>query len=140
MSVSTSSVPNAVAGPSGQNPHPLLENNEEKNRQSSPFYHRNLVTDIYFNPSVVIKVGMVGDSQIGKTSLMVKYVEGSFDEDYIQTLGMTSAPSVESRFRSSIRRQLHGKNYIRPPYYHHIFDMGFGRSARVRQHVTTGLQ
>jgi GTP-binding protein of the ras superfamily involved in termination of M-phase len=38
--------------------------------------------------SVVIKVGMVGDSQIGKTSLMVKYVEGSFDEDYIQTLGL----------------------------------------------------
>ncbi|KAG9072728.1 septum-promoting GTP-binding protein 1 [Linnemannia hyalina] len=38
--------------------------------------------------SVVIKVGMVGDSQIGKTSLMVKYVEGSFDEDYVQTLGV----------------------------------------------------
>lgn len=39
------------------------------------------------NNSVVIKVGMVGDAQIGKTSLMVKYVEGSWDEDYIQTLG-----------------------------------------------------
>ncbi|KAL7266870.1 Ras GTPase tem1 [Rhizina undulata] len=38
--------------------------------------------------TVVIKVGMVGDAQIGKTSLMVKYVEGSFDEDYIQTLGV----------------------------------------------------
>ncbi|KAI8823898.1 septum-promoting GTP-binding protein 1 [Chytriomyces hyalinus] len=38
--------------------------------------------------SVLVKVGMVGDSQIGKTSLMVKYVEGSFDEDYIQTLGV----------------------------------------------------
>eukprot|EP00127_Corallochytrium_limacisporum_P005443 Clim_evm12s205 gene=Clim_evmTU12s205 len=38
--------------------------------------------------SVVVKVGMVGDSQIGKTSLMVKYVEGTFDEDYIQTLGV----------------------------------------------------
>ena len=37
--------------------------------------------------SVVLKVGMVGDAQIGKTSLMVKYVEGSWDEDYIQTLG-----------------------------------------------------
>ena len=37
--------------------------------------------------NVVIKVGMVGDAQIGKTSLMVKYVENSFDEDYIQTLG-----------------------------------------------------
>lgn len=30
---------------------------------------------------------MLGDAQIGKTSLMVKYVENSFDEDYIQTLG-----------------------------------------------------
>mmetsp|Transcript_57587 Transcript_57587/g.137072 ORF Transcript_57587/g.137072 Transcript_57587/m.137072 type:complete len:212 (-) Transcript_57587:38-673(-) len=37
---------------------------------------------------VVVKVGMVGDAQTGKTSLMVKYVEGSFDEDYIQTLGV----------------------------------------------------
>lgn len=43
---------------------------------------------------MVIKVGMVGDSQIGKTSLMVKYVEGSFDEDYIQTLG-TSHSQVD---------------------------------------------
>eukprot|EP00802_Teleaulax_amphioxeia_P019268 Tamp_19495.p1 GENE.Tamp_19495~~Tamp_19495.p1 ORF type:complete len:216 (-),score=61.29 Tamp_19495:397-1044(-) len=37
---------------------------------------------------IVVKVGMVGDAQIGKTSLMVKYVEGAFDEDYIQTLGV----------------------------------------------------
>ncbi len=37
---------------------------------------------------VFVKVGMVGDSQIGKTSLMVKYVEGNFNEDYIQTLGV----------------------------------------------------
>lgn len=44
------------------------------------------------NASVVIKVGMVGDAQIGKTSLMVKYVEGSWDEDYIQTLGETTPP------------------------------------------------
>jgi Gtp-binding protein of the ras superfamily involved in termination of M-phase len=38
--------------------------------------------------SVSLKVGMIGDAQIGKTSLMVKYVEGTFDEDYIQTLGV----------------------------------------------------
>jgi Gtp-binding protein of the ras superfamily involved in termination of M-phase len=37
--------------------------------------------------AVVVKIGMVGDAQVGKTSLMVKYVEGTFDEDYIQTLG-----------------------------------------------------
>lgn len=35
-----------------------------------------------------LKVAMVGDPQIGKTSLMVKYVEGKFNEDYIQTLGV----------------------------------------------------
>lgn len=51
--------------------------------------------------SVVIKVGMVGDAQIGKTSLMVKYVEGSFDEDYIQTLGSPPALplSLPTRFQ-----------------------------------------
>lgn len=38
--------------------------------------------------SVSLKVGMIGDAQIGKTSLMVRYVEGGFDEDYIQTLGV----------------------------------------------------
>lgn len=37
--------------------------------------------------SIVLKVSMIGDAAIGKTSLMVKYVENKFDEDYIQTLG-----------------------------------------------------
>ena len=102
---------------------------------------RDFVTDIYPNTSVVIKVGMVGDSQIGKTSLMVKYVEGSFDEDYIQTLGMAfRSCKVHDSDRLSLRRQLHGKNHISPPDYHHLFDMGLGWSARVRQYVTTGLQ
>jgi GTP-binding protein of the ras superfamily involved in termination of M-phase len=32
---------------------------------------------------------MLGDVQVGKTSLMVKYVENRFDEDYIQTLGVS---------------------------------------------------
>lgn len=98
---STSATP--AAGPStsptpssmnGQNQHPLLENNEEKNRSgfSSPIARiRFDIPEILISYSVVIKVGMVGDSQIGKTSLMVKYVEGSFDEDYIQTLGTYTA-------------------------------------------------
>jgi len=37
---------------------------------------------------VVVKIGMIGESQTGKTSLMVKYVEDRFDEEYIQTLGV----------------------------------------------------
>ncbi|KAJ1448042.1 P-loop containing nucleoside triphosphate hydrolase protein [Pelagophyceae sp. CCMP2097] len=39
-------------------------------------------------PNVMVKVGMVGDAQVGKTTLMVKYVENRLDEDYIQTLGV----------------------------------------------------
>lgn len=66
------------------NLRPLLENNEEKNRSVnyilSPYTVALLVDQSIWLSSVVIKVGMVGDSQIGKTSLMVKYVEGSFDE------------------------------------------------------------
>lgn len=46
------------------------------------------VTDPSAQENVVVKIGMVGDAGVGKTSLMVKYVEGSFDEDYIQTLGV----------------------------------------------------
>jgi len=38
--------------------------------------------------NVTVKIGMVGDAQIGKTSLMVKYVHGTFDENYIQSLGV----------------------------------------------------
>ncbi len=38
--------------------------------------------------AVVVKVGLVGDQSVGKTTLMVRYCEGKFDEDYIQTLGV----------------------------------------------------
>jgi len=40
------------------------------------------------NNYIKIKVGMIGESQAGKTSLMVKYIEDKFDEDYIETLGV----------------------------------------------------
>ena len=82
-SASSSSTPTPAAGPSN-GAHPMLTNNDEKNRYAR---HRSGDDKRLTSHSVVIKVGMVGDSQIGKTSLMVKYVEGSFDEDYIQTLG-----------------------------------------------------
>lgn len=37
--------------------------------------------------STLVKVALVGDSQVGKTSLMVRYVEGGFDETQLQTQG-----------------------------------------------------
>lgn len=33
-------------------------------------------------------MGIIGDAQIGKTSLMIKYAEGAYDTEYIQTLGI----------------------------------------------------
>ena len=38
--------------------------------------------------TVTLKVGLIGDAKVGKTSLMVKYVENCFDEIYTQTLGV----------------------------------------------------
>lgn len=40
------------------------------------------------NRRISIKVGMLGDAQIGKTTFMVRYVQETFDDDYIQTLGI----------------------------------------------------
>jgi GTP-binding protein of the ras superfamily involved in termination of M-phase len=36
---------------------------------------------------MLLKVGIFGDAQIGKTSLMMKYAEGAYDLEYTQTLG-----------------------------------------------------
>lgn len=86
--------------------------------------------------SVVIKVGMVGDAQIGKTSLMVKYVEGSWDEDYIQTLGKCDIlySQVHARIFANWndpRCQLHGEDYFDSEYRNYILDLGSGRTARI---------
>ncbi|CAK4031158.1 septum-promoting GTP-binding 1 [Lecanosticta acicola] len=76
----------------GNTPDPLQNGNglsRPPSTQSQGQYDQNAQRQqAQKNASVVIKVGMVGDAQIGKTSLMVKYVEGSWDEDYIQTLGV----------------------------------------------------
>jgi GTP-binding protein of the ras superfamily involved in termination of M-phase len=92
------------------------------------------------NASVVIKVGMVGDAQIGKTSLMVKYVEGSWDEDYIQTLGTRKLQVCIGVFADKTRCQLHGEDHINPKHRNHLLHLGSRRSARVRQHVAARLQ
>jgi len=91
------------------------------------------------NSSVVIKVGMVGDAQIGKTSLMVKYVEGSWDEDYIQTLGWYSTEHLYHHADLS-RRQLYGEDHLNSQYRDHILNLGSWWAERIRQHVAVGLQ
>lgn len=72
---------------------------------------------------MVVKVGMVGDSQIGKTSLMVKYVEGKFDEDYIETLGAQPSCGFLCML-TSMRRQLHGEEHFDQGLRDYVQHMG----------------
>jgi hypothetical protein len=92
------------------------------------------------NASVVIKVGMVGDAQIGKTSLMVKYVEGSWDEDYIQTLGTKLFFVWYGIDANTHRCQLYGEDHIDPEHRDHLLHLGSWWPARVREHVAASLQ
>ena len=46
------------------------------------------------HPHANVQIAMVGDAQIGKTSLMVKYVEGLFSQDYIQSLGIENLSMI----------------------------------------------
>lgn len=89
-----SHAPNSTSRPSSRPPSRLSAGGD-RNAQYQPSDYGAPPSRAAAGPSeqksrdhVVIKVGMVGDAQIGKTSLMVKYVEGSWDEDYIQTLGV----------------------------------------------------
>ena len=75
----------------------MEEDNQQDQNNQYVIYHPFILEGCHFYfiisctnsfIRVALKIGLIGDSQIGKTSLMVKYVEGSFDEDYIQTLGV----------------------------------------------------
>eukprot|EP00696_Hemimastix_kukwesjijk_P007806 gnl/Hemi2/19899_TR6604_c0_g1_i1.p1 gnl/Hemi2/19899_TR6604_c0_g1~~gnl/Hemi2/19899_TR6604_c0_g1_i1.p1 ORF type:complete len:205 (-),score=63.53 gnl/Hemi2/19899_TR6604_c0_g1_i1:64-678(-) len=48
-------------------------------------------------PRHVVKVGLIGDIHVGKTSLMVKYAEGHFDEDYVHAGGHFMEKTVTIR-------------------------------------------
>lgn len=41
-----------------------------------------------------LKIGMLGDQQVGKTTLMVKYVKSKFDTTYIETFGVNTMDKV----------------------------------------------
>ncbi len=73
---------------------------------------------------VVIKVGMVGDAQIGKTSLMVEVRGGK--------LGRGLHPDI--------RCQLHGEDHQHPEHRDHLQHLGLGRPARVCQYAAARMQ
>lgn len=52
--------------------------------------------------AVRLKLALLGNPQVGKTSLMYKYVTGLYDEDYIQTLGTDTLPLSHLVFSLSL--------------------------------------
>jgi GTP-binding protein of the ras superfamily involved in termination of M-phase len=62
---------------------------------------------------------MVGDSQIGKTSLMVKYVEGSFEYVFISW----DCADIQRRLHSDPRCQLYGEGDQHQEYRNYILCM-----------------
>ncbi|ODV94444.1 hypothetical protein PACTADRAFT_51280 [Pachysolen tannophilus NRRL Y-2460] len=64
-----------------------IQNQHQNQQQQAAAAHQHQNQQESKN-QVALKIGLIGDAQVGKTSLMVKYVEGCFDEDYVQTLGV----------------------------------------------------
>ena len=46
--------------------------------------------------ATIIKVALLGDSQVGKTSLMQRFCEGNFDETQLQTQGVNFMERIVS--------------------------------------------
>ncbi|KAJ2403211.1 Ras GTPase tem1 [Coemansia sp. RSA 2559] len=53
-----------------------------------PGQHKHESDGSAVEDEIVLKVGMLGDAQIGKTTLMVRYVFGEYDPNIVQTLGL----------------------------------------------------
>lgn len=62
---------------------------EPKRRRTSTKIHNMADTTATEKKSAItIKVTMVGDAAVGKTSFMARFVEGNYNEDYVETLGV----------------------------------------------------
>jgi Gtp-binding protein of the ras superfamily involved in termination of M-phase len=74
------------------------ETNKINEKDMSKYIEKKMIPKTTFN----LKVGLVGNAQVGKTTLMCKYVNSSFDEEYIQTLGIHHLQKKETLKYSNI--------------------------------------
>ncbi|MHA1109776.1 MAG: Rab family GTPase [Promethearchaeota archaeon] len=78
-----------------------------------------------YKQNFVLKVCVVGDGGVGKTSIVMRYCDGVFRENYIMTIGSNFAvknlplPKLETYVKLQIwdiAGQKHFK-FVRPPFY-----------------------
>ncbi|MFX1395822.1 MAG: Rab family GTPase [Promethearchaeota archaeon] len=71
----------------------------------------------------VFKITVIGDGAVGKTSLIKKYTKGSFQKDYIKTLGAQFSKYDEKIEESNVKLffwDIAGQeefNFMRPTFY-----------------------
>ncbi|MBY8982012.1 MAG: GTP-binding protein [Candidatus Lokiarchaeota archaeon] len=74
-------------------------------------------------PGYVFKITVIGDGAVGKTSLIKKYTKGSFQKDYIKTLGAQFSKYDEEIEGDSCKLffwDIAGQdewNFMRPTFY-----------------------
>ena len=68
--------------------NPPTNNNTQQQQQQATVSVASAFNTTVQKQVIIVKVAIVGDSQIGKTTLMVKYIEDKFDEEFIETLGL----------------------------------------------------
>ena len=74
------------------------QTNKINEKDMSKYIEKKMIPKTTFN----LKVGLVGNAQVGKTTLMCKYVNSSFDDEYIQTLGIHHLQKKETLKYSNI--------------------------------------
>eukprot|EP00483_Globobulimina_turgida_P013495 UN13520 len=61
---------------------------ESKQGQGVKHISKEFNEDEDVKVNVIIKVGMLGDPSVGKTTLMVKYIKDQYEDGYLETLGV----------------------------------------------------
>ena len=70
------------------------------------------------------KIVLIGDSSVGKSSLLRRFADDSFEESYLATIG------VDFKFKYAPSNQ----NYITPRRISQDADLGYRRTGEIQNH------
>ncbi|XBW38830.1 hypothetical protein QEN19_004422 [Hanseniaspora menglaensis] len=89
-------------GISSRNPSSKQIQKHNKLSVTNDDMNKYMENDLIPKTTFKLKVGLIGDAQVGKTTLMCKYVNSAFDDEYIQTLGIHHLQKKETLKYSNI--------------------------------------